>query len=204
MVILTIDMMNKWRIIPGFEGYEICVDTKEGRCRNIKTGKELSVNPDKKGRINWNIKGHTKQAAVWIALTYPELICNEWFDGAEIDHIDTDKSNNFPSNLHWVDRKGNQNNPITKQNMSNAKLGGKLSDDHKKKLSESHKNILINRCDLSLLVVKMDTENNVLKIYPSIREAERETGILHSSISNCLHGKSKTSGGYKWRYYVQE
>lgn len=36
--------------------------------------------------------------------------------------------------------------------------------------------------------------------YPSISEASRKTGASYSSISNCIHGKQKTAGGYRWEY----
>lgn len=32
------------------------------------------------------------------------------------------------------------------------------------------------------------------------REAERQTGVAHSSISSCCKGKLKSAGGYHWRY----
>lgn len=35
----------------------------------------------------------------------------------EIDHIDTNKTNNKYNNLRWTDRKGNMENPITQYNM---------------------------------------------------------------------------------------
>lgn len=36
--------------------------------------------------------------------------------------------------------------------------------------------------------------------FNSISSASRELGILITSINNCLTGRTKTSGGYKWRY----
>ena len=36
--------------------------------------------------------------------------------------------------------------------------------------------------------------------YPSLIEAEKDTGILRSSLSNCLCGKSKTAGKYHWEF----
>ena len=38
-----------------------------------------------------------------------------------------------------------------------------------------------------------------IKTYPSARQASLELGILPSSISNCINGKSKTGGGYQWK-----
>lgn len=144
-------MEKVWRTVPGSEGkYEISIDTPEGMCRSLwyKNGwrKEphyLSTNSDKKGYIYWGIQvdGNriTRQAARWIALTYPELVQNEYFEGAEIDHIDTNTVNNHPSNLMWVDRVGQMNNKLTRIHNSISHTGKALTDETKKKMSESHK-----------------------------------------------------------------
>lgn len=186
--------MEEWRDVPGFEGkYQISISTKEGKCRRLyKNGniKELSCNPSKRDqRINWNI-GVTKQAAVWIALTFPELVQNEYFDGAEIDHLDTDKLNNHPSNLKWVDKKGQQNNPLTKLHKREA---------------------MLNRPDHSKWVIQLSNNNEILHFYPSTMEAERKTGIKRTAIGACCRGKNvkdgkcqyytpKTAGGFIWKY----
>lgn len=56
-----------------------------------------------------------------VALTFPE-ICGEYFEGAEVDYKDGNPENNFATNLHWVDRSGNMNNPVTKEKLSNIVL----------------------------------------------------------------------------------
>ena len=38
------------------------------------------------------------------------------------------------------------------------------------------------------------------KIYPSLRQAERELGISHNNISAACRGIQKTCGGFHWRY----
>lgn len=142
--------MEQWRDVPNYEGlYQISIDTKEGKCRRIfKNGKvkELSNNPNKKfGRIYWGLckdgVSRKPQAAVWIALTYPEYVQNEWFEGAEIEHIDTDRLNNHPSNLKWVTRKQNLNNPLTIKHNSDAQKGKVFTPEHKEKISKSLKQI---------------------------------------------------------------
>lgn len=40
----------------------------------------------------------------------------------------------------------------------------------------------------------------LLATFPSIREAERVTGIWHNRISYCCLGKRKQAGGFKWQY----
>lgn len=49
-------------------------------------------------------------------------------------------------------------------------------------------------------IIQLDKNNNVIKEYKSIMDASRDTGISFVAISNCVRGKSKTSGGYKWAY----
>lgn len=185
-------MINGWRDVPGFEGkYQINIDTPEGRCRRIsKNGKvrELSNKPDKRdGRLNWHLSKNGKvinyQAARWIALTFPELVTNEYFEGAEIDHIDTKRMNNHPSNLRWVDRVGQMNNPLTRIHRSEA---------------------LLNHPGLSKWVIKLSKNNEILHFYPSVMQASRETGISQSSISLCCSGKYKSAGGYIWKYKKEE
>ncbi len=182
--------MEVWRDVPGYEGlYQINIDTPEGRCRSLNynhTGKarELSNNPNKcEGRLCWNLSKDGKpthyQAARWIALTFPELVENEYFLGAEIDHIDTNTMNNHPSNLRWVTPKENSNNPLTKQHISEA---------------------MTNHPNYSKWVIKLTKNNEILHFYPSAAQAERETGIYSSNITACCRGKKKTAGGYIWKY----
>jgi hypothetical protein len=196
--------MEEWRNIPGFEGkYQISISTKEGKCRRVFKHhiKELNQTINKKdGRIRWCLlKDKVKigqQAARWIALTYPELVRNEWFEGAEIDHIDTDRLNNHPSNLRWVDRKTQQNNPLTKKHISESKKGTIQTEESKEKKRQK----LLNRPDHSKWVIKLNTNNEILHFYPSTKQAERETGLLASSIGDCCRGKHKTCGGFVWKY----
>ena len=109
-----------WRDVPGSNGkYQISLSTKEGKCRSLgykgsNKIKELTTRLSGDGRIFWGLMINGKrvchQAARWIAITYPELVQNEYFEGAEIEHIDADKLNNQPSNLRWATHEQNQNN----------------------------------------------------------------------------------------------
>ena len=42
--------------------------------------------------------------------------------------------------------------------------------------------------------------SELLATFPSLIEAERVTGIYHSSISYCCNGNRKSAGGYVWKY----
>lgn len=52
--------------------------------------------------------------------------------------------------------------------------------------------------DKSIPILCIDTN----KIYYSTREAERETGVDHSSITKCCKGIQKSAGGYTWKYAI--
>ena len=207
--------MEEWRDVPGFEGkYQISIDTPEGRCRSLKNNKELSNTPNKReGRVYWGLCNNAGvkvwQSARWIALTYPELVQNEYFEGAEIDHIIPlrDGGTNHPSNLRWVTGKENCNNPLTKKHQIEAAKKRKHTDEEKKKISESRrKNPYGNKW-----VIQLSLKDEILHFYRSINEAARETGTNRAGITACCQNKElkdgrgytfmpQTAGGYKWKY----
>ena len=186
--------MEEWRNVPGFEGrYQIDISTKEGKCRSLSYRghigiiRELSNNINVNGRITWNLykNGTPKnmQAAYWIALTYPELVQNEYFEGAEIDHIDTDPLNNHPSNLRWATSKEQQNNPLTKHHHRVSAVGiHNLNNANSKK------------------VVQTTVDSEFIASFLSMADAERKTGINKKNICSCCQGKRNLAGGYKWSY----
>lgn len=47
-----------------------------------------------------------------------------------------------------------------------------------------------------LVVINLDTG----EVYQTPKDASRATGIHNDSISRVCKGKSKTAGGYRWRY----
>lgn len=89
----------------------------------------------------------------------------------EVNHIDENKSNNHYSNLEWCDRK---------QNIEHSIKSGKFK---------------ITR------VGQYDKNNNLIKVYNSCSEAERETKIPRTHICKCVLGRYgfKTAGGYIWK-----
>lgn len=44
--------------------------------------------------------------------------------------------------------------------------------------------------------------NKITATYESAREAQRKTGILHTSISMCISGRYKTAGGLRWEFKI--
>lgn len=171
-----------WKDVPGYEGkYQICIDSKECRCRCLDwhrsgTIKELSNNPSKtNGRIVWILSKDgvrtSKQAAWWVAITFPELVQNEYFEGAEIDHIDTDRLNNHPFNLRWVTQVDNLRNPNSVEHMAAPKP-----------------------------VAKYNSDGTIVAVYKSVHYAAKREGSTPDNIRKVCQGKVKTHKGFIYKY----
>lgn len=105
--------------------------------------------------------------------------------------------------------KGRVASDVTKKKQSLAKLG-KVRTPHssetKKKISNTKigcKNPMYGKTGAqhhnSIEVTQMDLDNNVICVYSSLLEAQEKTGISFKAISLCILGKTKTSGGFKWK-----
>lgn len=51
-------------------------------------------------------------------------------------------------------------------------------------------------------IIQLTKEGNKIKEYKSLSEAKKILGISVTNISNCLSGVSKTAGGFKWKYKI--
>ncbi len=90
-----------------------------------------------------------------------------------VNHRDEDKTNNAASNLEWLTVADNvrYGTGIQRATFTREKP-----------------------------VCQLDKLNNVVRQFPSISEASRQTGIAVCNISQVCNGKLKTAGGYFWRY----
>lgn len=50
-------------------------------------------------------------------------------------------------------------------------------------------------------IAQYDKQHNLIKIYNSISDASRETGIHHSNIIANCKGRRKSAGGFIWEYF---
>ena len=85
--------------------------------------------------------------------------------------------------MHWkLHREMREKNWKNRQ-----KIGGKIGGKK-------------NAIKLSIPILQFTKDGTFVKEWPSAREAERQLGILQSSICNCLKGRYKSAGGFVWRY----
>lgn len=90
-----------------------------------------------------------------------------------VNHKDENKANNRADNLEWCSQKYNMNYGICPERIGRAN---------------------------SKKVKMLSKEYETIKSFNSIIGAERETGISNGNISDCLHGRRKSAGGYLWEY----
>lgn len=111
--------MNEcWATIPGYEGiYEVSnfgniyslprdVHHPDGRVQH-RNGKMKEFTPDKDGYMIVSLSKDAKNHKVKVHRLVAMMFVDGWFDGAEVDHIDRDRTNNRADNLRWVTHREN-------------------------------------------------------------------------------------------------
>lgn len=175
---------EEWRPVVGYEGlYEVSnlgrvksldrvVDGKGGGKKPIRGG---IMNPKSNGigYLQIRLSKNGKKKGQYIHRLVAEAFIPNTEGLSQVNHKDEDKTNNRVENLEWCSAKYNMNYGSVKQ-----------------RIGEKH----------SKPVAQLSLEGKVLKVFSSIYEAERETGVWNSNICKCIKGHLKKSGGYKWRY----
>lgn len=106
----------------------------------------------------------------------------------EVNHINGIRDDDRAENLEWVNRSENQ---LHAYRVLNRKCKVPKKEQRQQYLDESSKKVI--QYEIQIIVKEKAR-------YNSIREAERQTGIVHTSISKCCRHKQEKAGGYIWRY----
>lgn len=99
----------------------------------------------------------------------------------QINHVDENPANSKADNLEWCSGKQNCNHGTHCQKIAIRQT---------------------NNPSRSKPVRQFDMEGNILKDYPSTREAERQTGIACEQISRCCKGRNHHAGGYPMGVFI--
>lgn len=164
--------MEEWKDIKNYKGlYQV---SNKGRIRNTK-GEILAYDTTPNGycRVHLCKKGKAK----WH--TIHRLVAKAFIPNPDnlpqVNHKDEDKVNNNVENLEWCDNKYNTKYGTRNKRISNAQINNK---------------------SISQPVKCIETDI----IYPSIMEAERQTGIFNTAIGKVCKGERKTAGHCHWIY----
>lgn len=155
----------------------------------------LKQHEDKNGYMYVTLQKDKKRKTIKVHRLVAEHFIKNKNNYPCVNHIDSNRKNNEVSNLEWCTHK---------QNTQWALKTGRF-DNMKKLNSERMKNNPLNGYIYANKLTKKkigqyDKNNNLIKIYESISEASRKTGITITSISYSANGRRKSGGGYLWHF----
>ena len=101
----------------------------------------------------------------------------------QVNHKNEIKDDNRVENLEWCDAKYNVNYGTARERGA-EKISKKLINGKKSK---------------PVLQINTKTDE-IIRVFPSAMEVERQLGFSNSHISECCKGNRKTCGGFKWQY----
>ena len=201
-------MKEKWVRINTIEGYENVKDcywisnSDEDKIMNKDTGKQLKPWLNGKGYKAVNlmtIDDKTRKCRVHVMKAKAFLFGPNPIGANVVRHLNDCKTDNKISNLAWGTMSDNIFDSIRNGHFNyegairGAKMGGKVSGKINGTVTGAK-----NGKKTSKPVRCIETGI----IYPSAREASRQTGI--HNISNCCRGEYKTAGGYHWEFVNKE
>lgn len=185
-------MEEVWKDIEGYEGlYQV---SNKGRVKRLER-----VTADKNGRKYHKkekiLKGRLNRSGGYLRvnlhdnkgrrnhLAVHRLVAKAFIpnpeDKPQVNHKDEVKTNNCVENLEWMTNKENINYGTRNERMTKA---------------------LRNHVAFSKTVVQYSKAGELIEVYPSINEVERQLGFAHSNIIKVIQGKRKTCGGFVWKY----
>ena len=168
--------MEVWKDIAGYEGlYRV---SNLGNVESLVTGKVLKKLPHSTGYHAVVLYKNRKPKRCILHRLVAEAFIPNPENKPTVNHKNGDKHDNCITNLEWATHKENQQHAF--------RTGLKVGVNYKNN-------------KLSTPVSQYDLNMNLIRIYPSMNEAER-CGFSCADICKCCKGKNKTSGGYIWRY----
>ena len=171
-------MEKLWKEIPGTDGKYLISTAGEVMAisRRVKFGHVYRWTKTKLLTPRDNGKGYLELEFLgkhhYIHRLVAEAFIPNPYNFPCINHKDENKENNSVENLEWCDYSYNTN------------YGTRTKRAKEKRFSDR------------FVVINLDTGD----VYQTPKDASRATGIHNDSISRVCKGKSKTAGGYRWRY----
>ena len=166
-------MKEVWKAINGYNDYQV---SNMGQVASFKSGKKILLKQkiDRYGYCVVVLSGGSKKTRK--DFTVHRLVAMHFVDGydngLQVNHLNEIKIDNRAENLMWATAKENANYGSRNARMAQA---------------------------LSLPVVMLDNNGQVIKRFSGINQAERETGIKLSSFRRRV-SENKKIGGYRWAY----
>ena len=175
---------EEWRDVKGYEGlYQV---SSEGRVKSLerkiphwrggeRTVKERILKPsdDCRGYLRVDLRDGSKQKHFKVH----RLVCEAFHENPDnkpqVNHINEIKTDNRASNLEWATARENSNFGTRNERLGKAQ---------------------------SKSVGQYTRDGELVKIWPSTIEVQRQTGFSNGNISLAANGKYKQAYGFRWKY----
>lgn len=194
-------MKEIWKDVVGYEGYYQI--SSFGNVRSVDRYINSSYNSTifRKGAVmkqQQSKKGymtvHLSKNGISKRLPVHRLVAKAFIpnpdDLPQVNHKDTDKTNNKVLNLEWI---------TNCDNVKHAIKNGCINITDKKR-EASRQTVKIAMEHRKKGVIQFDKKGNMINKFESVSDATRKTNINTSNIVACCKGKLKQAGGFIWSY----
>lgn len=199
-------MSEIWKPVVGYEGfYEVSnlgrvrsldryLPNRWGNGEKLVKGRILTQKTEKKGGY---LRVHLRVAPLSKEFLVHRLVAEAFIPNPDnlpqIDHINTNRTDNKVENLRWCTAKENANNPFTLERKRITNTGSK---------NPMYGVTGVNNVR-STVVLQFSKDGEFIKKWDCINDIKRELGINVSNIPSCCKGKIKHTSGYIWRYHYK-
>ena len=165
--------MERWKVIDGWERYEV---SDAGRVRNSETGKLLRLRSDKNGYQMITFSIDSRRTTKKIHRLVAEAFIPNDGNKPQVNHKDGNHRNNHVENWEWCTSSENH--------LHAYKILGRVVHRSEKSGREKKK------------VLCVDTG----EVYESAMEAARAVGGKQGALSSVCRNERNTYKGKRWRY----
>jgi len=177
---------EKWKPVPGYEANYIISESgivmRSSKKRGTHIGKIVKSHTDKKGYTRTRLTNGEKASTLKVHRLVAMAYISNPHNLSQVNHKDTDKSNNHYSNLEWCTNPENKTHAMENGICPKAWLGKKGKDHNR-----------------SIPIVATNKSTGEQKDFFGSWEAARELGLLQGSIANVLAGRVKTTVGWTFQ-----